>query len=178
MGRHSVEDERVFWRSFGLTLLKWVGVATLPVLAAFGIWRLVSSEDSEPEPPKPSAVAVVSPSPTLPSPSPEAVLPSPTPPASPSPTATKGELQVLNGSGVAGTGVQAAERLKAAGYTVVATQNASRRYDKTTIFYQPGFKQMAEGVAKTLGIGTVQPALENLDKQIPVTAVIGADYKA
>lgn len=84
----------------------------------------------------------------------------------------------MNATGVPGKGVQAAKRLEEAGYTVVATQNASRRYDKTTIFYQPGFKQMAEGVARTLGVGSVQPALENLDKQIPVTAVIGDDYKA
>lgn len=178
MGRHSVEDERVFWRSFGLTLLKWVGVATLPVLAAFGIWRLVAGEDVEPEPPKPSVRAIASPSPTLPPPSPVATIASPTPTASPSPVATKGELQVLNATGVPGKGVEAAKRLEEAGYTVVATQNASRRYDKTTIFYQPGFKQMAEGVAKALGVGSVQPALDNLDKKIPVTAVIGNDYKA
>lgn len=177
MGRHSLEDERVFWRSFGLTLLKWVGVATLPVLAAFGIWRLVSSEDVEPETPRPSLAGALSPSPNLASPSPEPSPQSPAPSVSPSPVATKGELQVLNATGVPGSGVQAAKRLEEAGYTVVATQNASRRYEKTTIFYQPGFKQMAEGVARTLGVGSVQPALENLDKQIPVSAVIGNDYK-
>lgn len=177
MGRHSLGDERAFWRSFTLTVLKWVVLGLLPILAAIGIYRLVTSSK---EPERPAAVARPSPTPDV-SPTP---LPSPSPSPgtevspSPSPAATsRGELQVLNGSGVQGQGLKAAEELEEAGYTIRATDNAVRRYEKTTVFYQPGFESMARDVARILGSNLVQQAPSSVSKSIPVTAVVGADYK-
>jgi len=167
-----------------MSSLKWVALAVIPVLAAWGIFNLVQDrKNADPEGP----AAVATPSPTRASPtaavSPTATVSpaaSPVPTVSPSPSPTKkatGKVQVLNGTAVQGRALKVKARLEGAGYDVVATAPAARSYDKTTIFYQPGFEQMAKDIAALLGVGVVQAAPQNLDKQIPVTVVVGADYK-
>lgn len=157
-----------------MTIVKWLALLALPVIAAVGVYQLVSTEAPE----KPPAAA---PSPT-PSPEPsESPIPSPTPPpaASPSPTVQaegEGRLQVLNGSGTAGLGNKVADKLRQEGYEIVSTGNSVRRYDQTTVFYQPGSEALAREVARFLGTTKIEPAPDNLDKEIPVTVVVGADY--
>lgn len=176
MGRHTLPDERGFWRSVLFFALKWIGVVALPVLAIWGIWRLARGPD---EPPSPAAVTSPSPSPPpSPIPSPE---PSPSPELSPSPSPSpppraSGRLQVLNGSSTPGRGQQAAQQLREAGFEIVAVQQAARRYDRTTVFFQPGFRPMAEQAAQVVGATVIEPAPSNLDRDIPVTVVVGEDY--
>lgn len=165
-----------------MSTLKWVALAIIPVLAAWGVYNLVKDSQKNPEGRAPVASPSPSPSPApsispTPAASPAA---SPTPAPSPSPSPAKkagGKVQVLNGTSVEGRAVKVGKRLEAAGYDVVATAPAARGYEKTTIFYQPGFEQMAKDIAALLGLGVVQPAPSNLDKSIPVTVVVGADYK-
>lgn len=180
VGRHSAGDDRVFVRSLVMTIAKWIALATLPVIAAVGVYQLVKSSNTEEPKNEPAAVASKEPSPSpAPSPSPE---PSPSPVPSPSPSPTRqvegeGRLQVLNGSGVSGQGTKAAAKLKEAGYEIVATGNAVRRYDKTTVFYQPGHEALAREVARFIGTPLIEQAPSSLDKTIPVTVVVGADYR-
>ncbi|MGH9196658.1 MAG: LytR C-terminal domain-containing protein [Acidimicrobiia bacterium] len=182
MGKHSAEDERAFWKSLAFFGLKWVGVVALPLLAVWGVWRLVNEPDrqvivaSETKTPaaSPSGSPTPEASPTTEAPPPEE-SPAP-PPQSPSPKRT-GKVQVLNGAAVSGIGQKAADRLKEAGYEIVAVQNASRRYEKTTIFYQEGSRPMAEEIAALFGFGIVEAAPANLSKDVPVTVVTGDDYK-
>jgi len=148
----------------------------LPVLAALGIWRWVAVSGDEPKQvsASPSAVPSATPTEALPAAAPtvEPVAEETTPPA-----ATGGKLQVLNGSGTPGLALKAKEKLEQSGYEVVATSNASRSYAKTTVFYQEGHLDLATQVAALLGASKVEAAPSNLDKDIGVTAVIGADYK-
>lgn len=164
-----------------MSTLKWVALAVIPVLAAWGVYNLVQDGKKSN-----TAVTIASPSPSpspIASPSPTATVspaPSPIPTVSPSPSPAKkagGKVQVLNGTAVQGRAPKVRDRLEAAGYDVVSTAPAARSYDKTTIFYQPGFQQMAKDIAALLGVGVVQVAPSNLDKSIPVTVVVGADYK-
>lgn len=163
-----------------MTIVKWLALLALPVLAAVGVYQLVRSDND----PGDNKAVAISPAPSVePSPSPEPSLP-PSPAASPaasaSPTASvegEGRLQVLNGSGTSGLGTKVAAKLKEAGYEIVSTGNAVRRYDETTVFYQPGSEALAREVARFLGTTKIEPAPNSLDKKIPVTVVVGADYK-
>ncbi|MGH2811939.1 MAG: LytR C-terminal domain-containing protein, partial [Actinomycetota bacterium] len=115
MGKHSLEDDRVFWRSVMFFALKWMGVVALPLIAAWGIWRLIREPNQNPV--APAVVSQESPT-TVASPP-----PSPSPTAEPSPTSsptTRGPVQVLNGSGQTGQARRAADRLEQAGFQIVA----------------------------------------------------------
>lgn len=159
-----------------MTIVKWLALLALPVLAAVGVYQLVSTKEPEKPPvaassPTPSAAPTESPSP-IPS-------PSPSPVASPSPTVQaegEGRLQVLNGSGTPGLGNKVADKLRQEGYEIVSTGNSVRRYEQTTVFYQPGSEALAREVSRFLGTTKIEPAPDNLDKKIPVTVVVGADY--
>lgn len=181
MGKHTLEDEGVFWRSVMFFVLKWMGVVALPLLAVWGIWRLVRQPDEKAVAPAVQAKKSPTPSPS-PSPSPRAPSPnaSPTPaPASPSPSpAAKAaaQIQVLNGTATTGLGRRAADKLTAAGFQVVNVDNAARRYDKTTVFFRPGFEDVARQVAGALGGASVEASPDNLSRD--VTAIVGADYQA
>lgn len=172
MGKHSLEDGS-FWRSGALFFAKWIGILVLPLLAILGIANVVSDLGSPPDEP-----AVVQTSPEV-SPTPEATEEPPPPSPSPSPEATKdGPLQVLNGTNRAGLAGSAAEELREAGYTVSEIGNAARQYDETTVFFQPGEERLAEEVAAFVGTDIILPAPDNLQDDIPVTVVLGADYEA
>lgn len=177
MGRHSLDDQAVFWRSAVLFALKWLAIGVLPLLVILGIVRLVMQQDQpvETQPP-PATSAAPSPEATEQATQTETVQESPSPQPSPTPE-EKLELQVLNGSNTEGNANLAAAELRKEGYEVVAVQNASRKYEKTTVFFQSGFETQADEVARLIGADVVQPAPQNLDKNIPVTVVIGNDYK-
>lgn len=182
MGRHSVGDDRVFWKSLLFAGLKWAGVIALPALAVWGVWRLVNEPEGSTSVASQEKTPVAStPAPSPPAESPataEEVAPSPEAPAEPSPSPKRsGKLQVLNGSATSGTGQRAADKLREAGYEIVAVQNASRRYEKTTIFYQAGSRSLADEIAAFFGFGIVEAAPSNLSRAVPVTVVAGDDYK-
>lgn len=164
MGRHSLEDERAFFRSVLLFVLKWVTLALLPLLAASGFIRWVLQADEERKGP-PTVTASPAPS------------PSPGPSPSPATGQLRGRIQVLNGSSAEGAGNRAADRFRSAGYEVVAVEKAARPYERTTVFYQPGSEQVAREIAAVVGAEIVEPAPANLDKTIPVTVVLGEDFR-
>lgn len=85
---------------------------------------------------------------------------------------------MLNGSDTSGLALKAADRLRKDGYDVVNVAKAASTYQKTAVFYQPGSKSLADQVAKVLGATEVKPAPSNLNKSIPVTVIVGNDYKA
>lgn len=73
-----------------------------------------------------------------------------TPSATPVPATNKSDItiEVLNGSGVAGTAGKAAAKLATLGYTIGATGNAEKRYSKSEIWIAPSVKD--DGVAMLL----------------------------
>lgn len=177
MGRHSADDDRIFWKSLVLALIKWVAVAALPLLAIWGIWRMVGKG----EPQVPAAVVTTeptqepSPAEVLSSPPPAEEEPSPSPSPAPAPV-ERGQVQVLNGTPRSGLANEAADRLRGAGYQVVSVGRAARSYDKTTVFFQPGYEAMAADAADLLGAEVIEPAPDNVSKSVPLTIVVGGDF--
>jgi len=127
---------------------------------------------------KPGSVAAsASPSPT----SKASVAPSPSPtrsssPVSPLPSSSTVEVQVLNGTDMQGLARRAADKLAAKGYSVPTVKNANNMYDRTVVYYQPGFQRNASEVIGILGTGTAKPAPANLPKDVPLTVAIGRDF--
>ncbi|MGH2704475.1 MAG: LytR C-terminal domain-containing protein [Actinomycetota bacterium] len=186
MGKHSNEDQSFFWRSILLVAVKWIAVLSLPVLAGWGLWRLIQPGRS---PNLGGAAAATlspaSPTPTARSPAP-ATEPAP-PPPSPPPTAAAsstvtsgptGPVQVLVGTTKTDAGQVAADRLRAAGFKVVAVQRAARGYDLSTAFYQPGYELQAARIAQVVGATVTSPAPAGLSQAVAVTVVVGADFKS
>lgn len=174
MGKHSQGGGGAFWRSIALTGIKWVVIASLPILAAFGAFYFVRQGDSDradrPRP-KPSASPSVSPS--------VSPIPSTTPSPSPSASITlQGKVQVLDGASDPQYAIDVKTRLSAAGVDVFGPANAARRFPETIVFYHPGAEEAARAVAEFFGIDKVEPAPKSLDPAIPVTVVAGEDYEA
>jgi len=147
-----------------------MALAVLPVIAVIGGWKLLSRDHKAPTP---QATSTDDPSVVVPTDSPS---PSPTP-TSPSGKSAKPALQILNGTRDSSLLTSAEQKLKGAGYAISTTSEASRRYPKTTVFYQDGFVDQAKELATLVGATITSPAPENLDKQIPLAVVLGADYK-
>jgi hypothetical protein len=106
---------------------------------------------------------------------------SPQPSSSPSrsqasPSSSAVEVQVLNGTDVQGLARRAADKLQAKGYLTPTVKNANNMYDRTIVYYQPGFQRNAAEVVGILGTGTAKPAPANLPKDVPLTVAVGKDY--
>ncbi|MGI8425417.1 MAG: LytR C-terminal domain-containing protein [Actinomycetota bacterium] len=160
-----------------LSILKWMALAVLPILAVVGGWNLLSRDKT----PTPGAGWTDDPAIVVPS---ESAPPSPTPGASASASpgakpSNKPNAQILNGTGSSRSLTSAETKLKGAGYSITTTSEASRRYTKSTVFYQEGFAAQAKELAALMSVSAADTltAPENLDKQIPLAFVIGADYK-
>jgi hypothetical protein len=190
MGKHSTEDQSYFWRSIVLVGVKWIAVLSLPVLAGWGLWRLIQPGQSpnlggaaaatlSPAGPPPSeASPSAAPEPTSPEPTSPAPSPPPTAPASPVATSgPTGPVQVLVGTTKTNAGQAAADRLRDAGFKVVAIQRAARGYDLSTALYQPGYEFQAARVAQAVGATVTEPAPPGLSRAVTVTVVVGADFQ-
>jgi hypothetical protein len=93
------------------------------------------------------------------------------------PSAQNGStLVVLNGTTTAGLAATGTSTLSSAGWNVTSDGNAgSTDATSTIVYYQKeSDAAVARGIAKTLGVGTVQQsaAFPNAD----ITVVLGADY--
>jgi LytR cell envelope-related transcriptional attenuator len=65
---------------------------------------------------------------------------------------------VLNGNGIAGAAAAASDRVKAKGYPIAATGNATRSdYGQSVVMYRTGRKPEAQRLARDLGIKLVGP---------------------
>lgn len=93
-------------------------------------------------------------------------------------TTTPLKIEVLNGTNVTGLAGKAAEKLKAAGYTIVRVgNNPTKGVAKTTI-YGNGDESLASSFAKlsaSVG-GTVSTDKVTLPSSIQARVVVGADY--
>ncbi len=164
VGKHSVGSSGAFWRTLFLSILKWLAISVIPIAALIGGWNWLSGRNSPPPPPEDNPAMVGTEDPAS-SPSPEA-----------SPLAGRA-AQILNGGSDAQLLQDAKKKLEGAGYEVLTTGNTSRPYDKTTVFFQQGSRSQADELARLAGATVTQAAPDNLDKNIPLTLVIGADFK-
>lgn len=177
MGKHSLPESPGFWRAVIIAGFRYLLILALVGALGFGLYKLVVDRSSSAPPPSQGASLPASPPQATPSPSGASV---PTPAALQASSASaaegSGRVQVLDGAASATRAAQAEQKLKQAGYEVTAVGKTSRPYEKTTVFYQPGFQQMAEAIGSLMGATAITAALDNLDKSIPVSVVVGADF--
>ncbi|MBW3658855.1 MAG: LytR C-terminal domain-containing protein [Actinobacteria bacterium] len=85
-------------------------------------------------------------------------------------------VQVLDATGEGGAaGDEVAEQLTQDGFNVVATNQAVRVYEVTTVFYTPGNEAKAEQLAAMYGYDAVEPEPGNLSHSVDVHLVVGTD---
>ena len=92
------------------------------------------------------------------------------------------DVEVLDGSGVAGTGAAARDALVKAGYNVTKLGVApGHSYDATRIRYQSGNQSLAQAAVIALGAGKTEPK-PSVDvsslPNAPLEIVVGKDYRA
>ncbi|HYP23229.1 MAG TPA: LytR C-terminal domain-containing protein, partial [Actinomycetota bacterium] len=139
------------------------------------------------------AVATATPEPTdkpEPTPEPETAKPeepseTPKPESTPKPTPEPKEeteplitegitVQVLNATDVADADDRMADKLSKLGFTVVAVESASSRYEATTVFWSTEeAKEAAQRLADRFG-WTAQVKPENLSTTVSLHVVVGA----
>ncbi len=103
----------------------------------------------------------------------------PSPSASPTQAIAPSRIsvQVLDAAGDSGVRARkAVSRLRADGYNVVATNEASRVYPRTEVMYSPGKEAAARQIASAYGLSGVRPKPSNLTSAVDVHVVIGRDY--
>jgi hypothetical protein len=101
-----------------------------------------------------------------------------TPPTSSTLRPAKGvTVQILNGVFVAGLANRVADRVRAAGYDVVAANTALGNYRVSRVYYTAGHKADAEAFRERFpAFRMVAPAPSNLSRQVDLHAVIGQNY--
>ena len=62
------------------------------------------------------------------------------------------QVQVLNGSGVAGAAGRMTDKLSEAGYVVLSPENAPQRYSSSAVYYQEGWQDRAEEILQAADI--------------------------
>ena len=62
------------------------------------------------------------------------------------------QVQVLNGSGVAGAAGRMTDKLSEAGYVVLSPENAPQRYSSSAVYYQEGWQAKAEEILQAADI--------------------------
>jgi LytR cell envelope-related transcriptional attenuator len=86
-------------------------------------------------------------------------------------------VQVLNGVFVAGLAHRVADRVRAAGYDVVAANTALGNYPVSRIYYTSGHRADAEAFRERFpDFRMIEPAPSNLSRQVDLHAVIGRNY--
>ena len=65
------------------------------------------------------------------------------------------QVQVLNGSGVAGAAGRMTDKLSEAGYVVLSPENAPQRYSLSAVYYQEGWKDRAEEILQAAEIDEI-----------------------
>lgn len=199
-GRHAIPGDRSFAASLLRSLASAVALVTLVAAAFWGIGRFQpTGELGDPgdgtgpaleEPPVAHAPPAEEetgyetlglPSRLTPSPTASASATA-TPSPSSSPTVaiapSRVSVQVLDAAGDDGVRARrAVSRLRADGYNVVATNEASRVYSRTEVMYSPGKEAAARQIASAYGLSEVRPKPSNLTSRVDVHLVIGRDYQ-
>ena len=65
------------------------------------------------------------------------------------------QVQVLNGSGVAGAAGRMTDKLSEAGYVVLSPENAPQRYSTSAVYYQEGWRDKAEEILQAAEIDEI-----------------------
>ena len=65
------------------------------------------------------------------------------------------QVQVLNGSGVAGAAGRMTDKLSEAGYVVLSPANAPQRYSSSAVYYQEGWQDRAEEILRAADIDEI-----------------------
>jgi LytR cell envelope-related transcriptional attenuator len=106
------------------------------------------------------------------------VVPTTTTPSGSTLRPSKGvTVQVLNGAFVAGLANRVANRVRAAGYEVVAANSALGNYPVSRVYYTSGHRADAEAFRQRFpDFRVVAPAPSNLSRQVDLHAVIGQNY--
>jgi outer membrane biosynthesis protein TonB len=188
-GRHSSPDQLHFYKSVVAWFLPWVLIAVVVMTAVWIAVEAVSGATGGSS--SASASATATPEPTEepePTPEPETPEPSADPSAEPTPEPTKEPkedeeplitegvtVQVLNATESADADDRMADQLSKLGFTVVAVESASSRYEATTVFWSTdASKEAAERLADKFGwVAEVKP--ENLSTTVSLHVVVGAD---
>jgi hypothetical protein len=86
-------------------------------------------------------------------------------------------VQILNGVFVAGLAHRVADRVRAAGYDVVAANTALGNYRVSRVYYTSGHRADAEAFRERFpDFRMIAPAPSNLSRQVDLHAVIGQNY--
>lgn len=189
-GRHSSPDQLHFYKSVVAWFLPWVLIA---VVVGTAVWIAVEAVSGATEGSAPAAASTPTAEPADPTdepkPTPQAETaapdktpkPSEAPPATPTPEPdepliTEGiTVQVLNATDSADADDRMADKLSKLGFTVVAVESASSRYDATTVFWSTEeAKEAAQRLADRFGwVAEAKP--ENLSTTVSLHVVVGAD---
>jgi hypothetical protein len=189
LGRHSSPEQSPYVRSVAGWVLPWVLVAAVAVVAVVvGVSALGQQPiDARPPPESDRRAAAPESSPT------EEPSPTPTPTRDrdedrkdrkdrkddedePPELITEGvTVQVLNATGDTGADGEMTARLTDLGFEIAAVVTASRRYDRTTVFWSAaGDRAAGRALAERFGWkADRKPA--NLSSSVDVHVVIGAD---
>ncbi|MDQ3914676.1 MAG: LytR C-terminal domain-containing protein [Actinomycetota bacterium] len=188
-GRHSSPDQIYFYKSVVAWFLPWVLIA---VVVGTAVWIAVEAVNGATGGPSSASTAATAtpeateePEPTE-EPTPEPGITSqasaePTPeatkePKEEEPLITEGvTVQVLNATESADADDRMADKLSKLGFTVVAVESASSRYEATTVFWSTdASKEAAERLAAKFGwVAEAKP--ENLSTTVSLHVVVGAD---
>ncbi|HEX2293833.1 MAG TPA: LytR C-terminal domain-containing protein [Actinomycetota bacterium] len=189
-GRHSSPDQLHFYKSVVAWFLPWVLIA---VVVGTAVWIAVEAVSGATEGSAPAAASTPTaeaddePEATsAPDTTPE---PDATPESTARPEQTKAPretpepplitegitVQVLNATDAAEADDAMADKLSKLGFTVVAVESASSRYDATTVFWSTeSAKEAAQRLADRFGwIAEVKP--ENLSTTVSLHVVVGVD---
>ena len=89
------------------------------------------------------------------------------------------QVQVLNGSGVAGAAGRLTAKLAEAGYVVLPAGNAPERYRSSAVYYQDGWRDRAEEILAATEIDGIEQVAAMpqifLSEQAAVVVLIGRD---
>lgn len=89
------------------------------------------------------------------------------------------QVQVLNGSGVAGAAGRLTAKLAQAGYVVLPASNAPQRYSSSAVYYQEGWKDRAEEILAATEIEEIEQVAAMpqvfISEQAAVVVLIGRD---
>jgi len=162
--RHAATDGS-FSRSAGGAALRGAGLLAVAVILGIILLRSGGGD--------PYATAVK----TGVAPTPEVTVPRVVPTTITVPVRTPAQIKVLpaNGTSTAGAGLTIFNRLKQAGYNVLAATNTTSQGSATTsnIYFNPGFDREAAVVAQLLGLP--DSAVQPMPTPPPVSDTRGAD---
>jgi hypothetical protein len=144
------------------------------VAVVFGLLT-VFGNDSTPADGDDAAAAIGTPAPTTSAGTTSPAQPSPTEPVT-APPELRGEVGVLNATGIPGLAGEAQEALEEGGWPVPATDTYSGDLEVTTVFYPPGEEESARALAEQFPeIKAVEPTIEGLTTS-RLVLILADDY--